>query len=251
MPVLFLGHGNPMNALADNAFTRALGALGAELPRPAAVLCVSAHWMTQGDTRVLTAEKPRTIHDFYGFPPELYEVRYPASGSPQVAEAAGALTGALADADWGLDHGAWTVLVHLWPDADVPVLELSIDMAAPPEAHLELGRRLVPLRDHGVLVLGSGNIVHNLRAIDWEHPDAGYDWAVEFDGWVRDRLLDGDTEALAAYLDAGRAAQLSVPTPDHYLPLLAAAGAADGDSAAFVYEGMELGSLSMRCVRWG
>ena len=173
MPVLFLGHGNPMNALADNHFTRALNALGADLPRPTAALCVSAHWMTQGDTRVLNAEKPRTIHDFYGFPAELYEVRYPAGGSPQVAEAAGALTGALADGDWGLDHGAWTVLVHLWPNADVPVLELSIDMAAPPEAHLELGRRLAPLREHGVLVMGSGNIVHNLRAIDWDNPDSG------------------------------------------------------------------------------
>ena len=141
--------------------------------------------------------------------------------------------------------------MHLWPDADVPVLELSIDMAASPEAHLETGRRLAPLRDHGVLVLGSGNVVHNLRAIDWSNPESGYDWAVEFDVWVRDRLVERDSELLAAYRDAGRSAQLSVPTPDHYLPLLAAAGAAGGDSAAFVYEGMELGGLSMRCVRWG
>jgi len=251
MPTLFLGHGNPMNALADNPFTRSLTQLAGDLPRPAAVLVISAHWLTDGETRVLCAPKPRTIHDFYGFPSELFEVEYASPGSLELAEAVAALTGALQDADWGLDHGAWTLLTHLYPEADVPVVELSIDLAAPGKEHVELGRLIAPLRDRGVLVLGSGNIVHNLRVIDWQHPDAGYDWAVEFDGWVQDRLLEGDVEALVGYERAGDSARMSVPTADHYLPLLYAVGAGLGDPVTFTYEGMELGSLSMRCVRFG
>lgn len=252
MPALFLGHGNPMNALADNPFTRSLVRLAGEIPRPAAVLVVSAHWLTKGETRVLCAASPRTIHDFYGFPPSLYEVEYAAHGSPETASAVAALTGAVTDAEWGLDHASWTLLRHMYPDADVPVLELSVDMAAPPDAHVELGRTLAPLRERGVLVLGSGNIVHNLRAIDWEHPEGAYGWAVEFDEWVHQQLLAGDTEALAAYASVGEPAIRSVPTPDHYLPLLYAAALRTGEEqVTFPYSGMELGSISMRCVRIG
>ncbi len=252
MPALFLGHGNPMNALADNAFTHALKTLAEDMPRPSAVLVISAHWLTERETRVLCAPHPRTIHDFYGFPPPLFEVQYPAPGSLEVAEAVAELLGAARDAEWGLDHASWTLLRHMYPDADVPVVELSVDMAAPGPVHLELGRKLAPLRDRGVLVLGSGNVVHNLRAIDWDDPSGGYDWAVEFDTWVRDALLAGDHDALADYRSMGIAAHRSVPTPDHYLPLLSAAGASrDGEVPTFPYEGMEMGSLSMRCVRYG
>jgi len=252
MPAVFLGHGSPMNAIEDNPFTRSLVRLASEIPRPAAVLVVSAHWLTDGETRVLCAEKPPTIHDFYGFPRELFAVEYPASGAPDVAEAVSALTGAARDSEWGLDHASWAVLRHMYPGADVPVLELSVDMTAPGPEHVALGRLLVPLRERGVLVLGSGNIVHNLGAIDWEHPDGAYDWAVEFDGWARDRLLEGDVDALAGWESQGRAAELSVPTPDHYLPLLyAAALRAEDEPVAFTYEGMAMGSISMRGVRFG
>jgi len=252
MPAVFLGHGNPMNAIEDNPFTRSLERLASEIPRPAAVLVVSAHWLTDGETRVLCAEKPPTIHDFYGFPRELFAVEYPAPGAPDVAAAVGALNGAALDAEWGLDHASWALLRHMYPEADVPVVELSVDMTAPGPEHVALARRLAPLRERGVLVLGSGNIVHNLGRIDWEHPDGAYDWAVEFDAWARDRLLDGDVDALAGWGSQGHAAALSVPTPDHYLPLLyAAALRAEDEPVAFTYEGMELGSISMRGVRFG
>ena len=252
MPVLFLGHGSPMNAIEDNAFTRSLARLADELPRPAAILVVSAHWLTPGETRVLCAERPRTIHDFGGFPRELYEVRYPAPGAPEVAALVASLAEVEADDTWGLDHASWTLLRHMYPDADVPVLELSLDIAARPDAHVALAHQLLPLREHGVLVLGSGNLVHNLRAIDWEHPHGGYDWAVEFDEWARERILAGDTAALADYASLGEIARLAVPTNDHYLPLLyAMALRRNEEPVSFAYEGMELGSLSMRCVRVG
>jgi len=252
MPVLFLGHGSPMNAIEDNAFTRSLARLAGELPRPAAVLVVSAHWLTPGETRVLCAQQPRTIHDFGGFPRELYEVRYPAAGAPAVAALVVALADAEADETWGLDHASWTLLRHMYPEADVPVLELSLDIAARPDAHVELARRLARLREHGVLVLGSGNLVHNLGAIDWEHPHGGYDWAIAFDEWARGRILEGDVAALAHYASLGETARLAVPTNDHYLPMLYAMGLRrEGEPVSFTYEGMEMGSLSMRCVRVG
>jgi 4,5-DOPA dioxygenase extradiol len=252
MPVLFLGHGSPMNALADNAFTRSLARLAADVPRPSAVLVVSAHWLTPGETRVLCAEAPRTIHDFWGFPEELYDVRYRASGSPKTCNATAALSGATMDTDWGLDHASWTVLRHMYPEADVPVLELSLDLDAPPAAHLDIARTLAPLRERGVLILGSGNLVHNLRVLDWEAESSGYDWAVEFDAWARDRIEAGDAAALADYASLGQIARLAVPTNDHYLPLLyAVALRREGEPVSFTYEGMEMGSLSMRCVRVG
>lgn len=249
MPALFLAHGSPMNAIADNTFTRELRALGRRLPRPSAVLVVSAHWMTPGATRVLSSSTPRTIHDFYGFPRELYEIEYPASGSPATARAVAALTEAHADDSWGLDHGTWSVMRHVYPSADVPMLQLSLDVSAPASEHVALGRRLAPLRDEGVLIVGSGNVVHNLRLIQWEADAKPFEWAREFDQWVASRLLDGDVEGLAAYEGLGAAARLAVPTNDHYLPLLyAAALRREDEDVEFIYEGLEMGSLSMRCA---
>jgi len=252
MPALFLGHGSPMNAIETNAFTRALSSLAEDLPRPVAVLVVSAHWLTRGETRVLSSAQPRTIHDFYGFPPELYEVEYPAPGSPGLAHATADLCGAACDDTWGLDHASWAVLRHVYPAADVPVFELSLDIAARPAQHVEIGRRLGELRDRGVLVVGSGNVVHNLRAIDWDSPQGGFDWAEEFDSWAAGRIEEGDVDALADYESLGRIAQLAVPTNEHYLPLLYAMALKGADEPmSTVYAGMEYGSLSMRCVRVG
>lgn len=252
MPALFLGHGSPENAVADNAFTESLSALGRDLPRPAAILVVSAHWLTHG-TRVLCVREPRTIHDFYGFPPELYAIEYPAPGGVEYARAARETLGdAACDSAWGLDHASWAVLRHAYPHADVPVFELSLDLTAPPQAHYDLARRLAPLRDRGVLVVGSGNVVHNLRAVVWDDGAPAYDWAVEFDRWVAERLLDGDDAALVGYESLGAVADLAVPTNEHYLPLLYAAALRDaGEPLTFTHEGIDLGSVSMRCVRIG
>jgi 4,5-DOPA dioxygenase extradiol len=252
LPALFIGHGNPMNALADNEFTRALGRLAAELPRPEAVLVVSAHWLTRG-TKVLSAAAPRTIHDFGGFPPELYAVEYPAPGAPEKAQLVKEmLAEAALDDTWGLDHASWAVLKHMWPAADVPVFELSLDITAPPQRHWELGQRLAPLRDQGALVVGSGNIVHSFAGVDWDPGATPHPWAVEFDAWVADALVRGDDAALVHYETAGRSARLSVPTNDHYLPLLyPAAMASAGEEVTFPYAGIEMASMSMRCVRFG
>ena len=250
LPTLFVGHGSPENAIADNAYTRALSRLAAELPRPEAVLAVSAHYMTQGPA-LTSAEQPRTILDFYGFPDELYEVRYPAPGDPGLAAEVAGLLGGVLDDRWGLDHGSWSPMRHLWPDADVPTVELSIDLDMPAAEHYALGRKLAELPERGVLVLGSGNIAHNLGALDWNSPHGGYDWCEQFDAAVWERLEARDDAALLDYaaLPGGR---LSVPTHDHYLPLLYAAAAAGPDAPAVtVYEGLEMGSLSMRCVRFG
>ena len=252
MPALFLAHGNPMNALEDNEFTRALSRLAGDLPRPEAVLVVSAHWLTDG-THVLSIAEPRTIHDFGGFPRELYEVQYPARGAPdraqRVCELAPTVTG---DERWGLDHASWTILRHMWPKADVPVFELSLDVGAPPRAHWDLGRRLAALRDEGVLVVGSGNIVHSFAGISWEPDAAPQPWAEEFDAWVADAVVRGDEHALVGYEQAGSMARLSVPTNDHYLPLLyAAAMRGEGDAVSFPHTAIDMGSMSMRCVRFG
>ncbi len=252
MPALFLAHGNPMNALADNAFTRSLSALAADLPQPDAVLVVSAHWLTRG-THVLSSAMPPTIHDFGGFPEELYRVEYPAPGSPAGAARVRELVSeTVRDDSWGLDHASWSVLRHMWPDADVPVFELSLDMAAPAATHWGLGRRLAPLRDEGVLVVGSGNIVHSFAGMSWQ-PDAPVrPWAEEFDAWVADALVRRDQTALVDYNSAGTMARLSVPTNDHYLPLLyAAAMREDDDALSFTHTGIDMASMSMRCVRVG
>jgi len=252
MPALFLAHGNPMNAIADNDFTRALHRLAADLPTPKAVLVVSAHWLTHG-TRVLTAREPRTIHDFGGFPRELYEILYPAPGAPAYADRVSTLVPAVVgDDSWGLDHASWAVLRHMWPDASVPVFELSVDMSAPARAHWNLGRALSPLRDEGVLVAGSGNIVHSFAGVSWEPDAAPHPWATEFDAWIADALLRGDDGALVDYHTAGPSAPLAVPTTDHYLPLLVpAAMRADDDEVTFPHTGIDMASMSMRCVRFG
>ena len=253
-PVLFLGHGSPMNAIEDSDFTRVLAALGARLPWPKAVLCVSAHWLTEG-TMIGGMAQPRTLHDFGGFPDALYAVQYPAPGNPALAARVRDLLGAGAgvdDGEWGLDHGAWSVLRHMYPKADVPVVQLSVDMIAAPSEKFDLGRKLRPLRDEGVLILGSGNVVHNLRRISFEEDAPPAPWAVEFDSWIKGRLEARDDEALLGDLSRAPSGSLAVPTPDHYDPLLYVLGAADDDETPrFEYEGIQNGSLSMRAVLFG
>jgi 4,5-DOPA dioxygenase extradiol len=252
MPAVFFGHGNPMNAIQSNAFTEAWSRLGRELPRPKAILCVSAHWYLPG-THVTAMARPRTIHDFGGFPRPLFEVQYPAPGWPQLAERVTALSGAEPDERWGLDHGTWSVLVHLFPDADVPVVQLSIDETQPAQFHYDLGRKLAPLRDEGVLVMGSGNVVHNLHTYAWgRHEQEPFDWAVRFENRAREWMRTADHEPLIGYETLGRDAQLSAPTPDHYLPLLYILGAQQaGDRVTFPVEGMDGGSISMLSVQVG
>ncbi|AMO25318.1 4,5-DOPA dioxygenase extradiol [Ramlibacter solisilvae] len=258
MPVIFVGHGSPMNAIADNAFTRRLRSWGTELPRPAAILSVSAHWLTPGATLVDVQARPPTIHDFGGFPRALHDMRYPAPGAPAIARQALEVVAPLharpAD-DWGFDHGTWTVLHHLFPHADVPVFQLSIDYERPADFHYTLGRRLARLREQGVLIMGSGNVVHNLRATERGAPEAARataPWAQSFDDAIRLALDGRDDKALVAYqrLDAG--ASMAVPTPDHYWPFLYALGAADrSDRLKTTYASFQSGTLSMRCVQFG
>lgn len=256
MPAVFLGHGNPMNALEENAWTRAWSALGASLdPRPRAVLAISAHWYIPG-TAVTVSPRPRTIHDFGGFPRELYAVRYDAPGDPALAERVAALLAPLpvaADRSWGLDHGTWSVLCHVFPQADVPVVQLSIDATRPAAFHYELGVRLRALREAGVLIVGSGNVVHNLQAYAWgRHPAAPYDWAVRFESRLRERLLAGDHVSVVDYTAFGEDALLSAPTPEHYLPLLYPLGASvAGELLTFPTDGIDGGSVSMLAVRFG
>jgi 4,5-DOPA dioxygenase extradiol len=256
VPAVFLGHGNPMNALHENAWTRAWAALGADLvPRPRAVLAISAHWYIPG-TAVMASPRPRTIHDFGGFPRELFAVRYDAPGDPALAERIAALLAPLpveADRSWGFDHGTWSVLRHVFPQADVPVVQLSIDATRPAAFHYELGVRLRALREQGVLILGSGDVVHNLEAYAWGgHPAQPYDWALRFENTVRGRLLAGDHMSVVDYTAFGHDALLSVPTPEHYLPLLYVLGASlPGELVTFPTDGIDGGSVSMLAVRFG
>jgi 4,5-DOPA dioxygenase extradiol len=257
MPALFLGHGNPMNALERNAWSEAWRALGAALPRPRAILCVSAHWFVPG-SRVTGGARPRTIHDFGGFPRALYEVEYPAPGSPELAARVRELLGpervaAEGDDGWGLDHGTWSLLVHLYPDADVPVVQLGIDETLTGEQHHELAIGLRPLRDEGVLVLGSGNVVHNLHAYAWgRHPVDPYDWAVRFDAEVRALIERGEDRRVAAVEGLGKDAVLAAPTPEHYLPLVyVLAQRHAGEPVTFPVEGFDGGSISMLGVQLG
>jgi len=249
MPVLFVGHGSPMNAIEDNAFSRAWAALGERLLRPEAILCVSAHWLTEG-TSVTAMETPRTIYDFYGFPQQLYQVSYPAPGAPELARRiAGLIQGAQVrlDEEWGLDHGTWSVLRRMHPRADIPTCQLSLDYRLSPAERYQLAAQLRPLRDEGVLVVGSGNVVHNLRQAS---PGAApYDWAVAFDAWVVARLLDGDHQALIDYQGQGQTARLAHPTADHYWPLLYSLALQDeGEALSFFGEQIVYGSISMRGV---
>jgi 4,5-DOPA dioxygenase extradiol len=248
MPLLFVGHGNPMNALEDNEFSRRWVELGNELPRPAAILCVSAHWETRG-TYVTAMEKPETIHDFGGFPDELFAVRYPAPGSPALARETKEMvttTSVGLDADWGLDHGCWSVVKRIYPAADIPVLQLSLDHHRSPEWHYALAKDLAPLRRKGVLILGSGNMVHNLGRVNWRQPDAAYDWAQEAKETFMARIVDGNHRDLFHYPDLGTAAMLSIPTPEHFLPMLYVLGLQQpGEAITFFNDKTIMGSIAM------
>lgn len=250
MPLVFLGHGSPMNAVEDGPYSRAWRDLGRTLPKPQAILVVSAHWMTRGTTLVDVSAMPKTIHDFYGFPDSLYDIQYPAPGAPDLARDVAALLAShhgAEDDTWGLDHGAWTVLKFLYPDADVPVFQVSIDMARGLEYQLEIGKTLSQLRNQGVLILGSGNVVHNLQRIRWGAGSQPNDFAVEFDQVFADRLTQRDMAHLADPTALGALLQAAHPTVDHYMPALTIAGASDTrDDLTFMTDAIDLGSVSMR-----
>ncbi len=255
LPAIFFGHGNPMNALQQNAWTEGWAELGRSIPRPKAVLCISAHWYVP-ETAVTAMTQPRTIHDFGGFPPELFRVEYPAPGDPALAQRVQALLAPLPvrlDEQWGLDHGTWAVLCHVFPQADVPMVQLSLDASKPAAFHYALGKQLAPLRAEGVLIVGSGNLVHNLRAYAWGQPSVGaYDWAARFEQQARALMLADDVAPLIQYEQLGRDALLSIPTPEHYLPLLyVLALRQPGEDISFPSEGMDGGSISMLTVRVG
>jgi 4,5-DOPA dioxygenase extradiol len=255
MPAIFFGHGNPMNALAHNAWTEGWASIGKDIPRPRAVLCVSAHWYLPA-TLVTATSKPRTIHDFGGFPRPLYEVKYPAPGDPELARRVQDILAPVSvnlDERWGLDHGTWSVLCHVFPGADVPVIQLSIDETQSARFHYETAQRLTGLRDEGVLIVGSGNLVHNLHAYAWgRHEIEPFDWALSFEARARELLLAADHEPLIEVETLGREAALSVPTPDHYLPLLyVIAQQREGDEVSFPVEGFDGGSISMLSVKLG
>jgi 4,5-DOPA dioxygenase extradiol len=256
MPAIFFGHGNPMNALAKNTWTDGWTAIGKEIPVPRAVLCVSAHWYLPS-TQVTAMSMPRTIHDFGGFPRELYEIRYPAPGDPALArrvmELLAPISVGLDERRWGLDHGTWSVLCHVFPEANVPVVQLSIDETQSPEFHYETAKQLSNLRDEGVLIMGSGNLVHNLHTYSWgRHKAEPFDWAVRFETQLRTLLLEGNHGPVVDYETLGGDAILSAPTPDHYLPLLyVIAQFRKGDDVKFPVEGFDGGSISMLSVRIG
>jgi 4,5-DOPA dioxygenase extradiol len=255
MPAIFFGHGNPMNAVQTNAWTTGWAAIGNSIPKPKAIVCVSAHWYLPA-TLVTAQDQPRTIHDFGGFPRELYEIKYPAPGDPELAgrvrDLLAPITAEL-DTRWGVDHGTWSVLCHVFPQADIPVIQLSIDETQPASFHYDAAKRLSSLRDEGVLIVGSGNLVHNLHAYAWGRQQvAPLDWAVRFEERARELLLAGDHEPLIAYETLGRDAILSVPTPDHYLPLLyVIAQMSEGEPIRFPVEGFDGGSVSMLSIQIG
>ena len=247
MPALFVGHGNPMNAIEPSAYNHTWGELGKALPRPKAILAISAHWITMGSTEVSTAPDPETIHDFGGFPQELFDQQYPAPGAPEIAlETMRAVHDpkVLANPSRGLDHGSWSVLLPMYPKADIPVYQLSLDYRAPPQAHLEMGRYLQALRERGVMILGSGNVVHNLRLMNWNGP--AFDWALEFDKYVHTKLDERDFTSLANFQSLGQLAKLAHPTYDHYLPLLPILGLiGKQDNLYYFNDSIDLGSVSM------
>ncbi|WP_343787668.1 4,5-DOPA dioxygenase extradiol [Wandonia haliotis] len=257
MPVLFLGHGSPMNAIEENEFVRGFRESVRTIPRPKAILCISAHWETKG-TRVTAMPNPRTIHDFGGFPKALYEVNYPAPGSPELAEATKKIitkTEVILDDKWGLDHGAWSVIKHMYPDADIPVVQMSLDYQQTPAYHYELARELDRLRSKGILIIGSGNMVHNLRMVAWDKmnvDDYGYDWALEASDKMKQFIQNGNHTSLINYRSNGRPFELAVPTPEHYLPLLYTLALQRKDEKVSLFNDKAMaGSLTMTSVRIG
>ena len=256
MPVLFVGHGSPMNALEDNEFTQGWRKIAAEMPRPKAILCVSAHWLTQG-TFVTAVPKPETIHDFGGFPKALFDVQYPAPGDPALAKTVSETITSTAvglDEKWGLDHGAWSVARPMYPAADIPMLQLSIDYYRPGEYHYDLARELASLRKKGVLIIGSGNMVHNLRMVDFAALDTekGFDWAIEINETFKKLIVDGDHAPLQNYRSLGRAAELAIPTPDHFYPLLYTLALQEKGESATIFNDKAIGgSLTMTSVKIG
>jgi 4,5-DOPA dioxygenase extradiol len=255
LPAIFFGHGNPMNALLSNAYTAAWRRIGESTVKPKAILSISAHWFVP-QTGVTVSTAPRTIHDFGGFPRELYQVKYPAPGDPDLARRVQKMLEPLPvalDDSWGLDHGSWSVLRHVYPAADVPIVQLSIDERQPPRWHFEIGRKLAPLRAEGVLIVGSGNLVHNLHAYAWgRHMPDPHEWAVRFEAEAKGLLVADDHQTLVDYEKLGRDALLSIPTPDHYLPLLYVIGARQSaDAVNFPVEGVDGGSISMLAVQVG
>ncbi len=255
MPVLFIGHGSPMNGIENNEFSEYWSKLGREIDKPEAVVCISAHWLTKG-THVTAMSEPKTIHDFGGFPKELFQVQYPAPGNPELAQEISSIvqnTNVGLNHEWGLDHGCWTVVKHMYPEANIPVLQLSIDYYKPAEFHYQLAKELVSLRKKGVLILGSGNMVHNLRAIDWSNmntPNYGFDWAREINQKFKDKIINGDHQSLIHYQNLGEDAKLAIPTPDHYYPLIYALALQDkNDTIEFFNDKYVGGSLSMTSVK--
>ena len=246
MPSIFVGHGSPMNIIEDNAFVRGWKQMAAEMPKPEAILAVSAHWFTAG-TRIMNNEKPKTIYDFYGFPGELYKITYPAPGAPELAKRAQALLGSsvLLDGNWGLDHGTWCVLREMYPNADIPVFQISVNRLMPGKEHFAFGQKLKTLRSEGVMIFGSGDVVHNLNMVDFTLKD-GYEWAYEFDNKIMECIIDRDMESVVGYEKLGQAAKLAVPMPDHFYPLLYVLGAVEAADRLQIYnQSCVMGSLSM------
>lgn len=257
MPVLFLGHGSPMNAIEENEFVQGFRKVATQIPEPKAIVCISAHWETNG-TFVTAMQNPPTIHDFGGFPQALFDVQYPAPGSPELAARTKELihsTNVVLDQSWGLDHGAWSVIRHLYPNANIPVIQMSIDYNKGPKYHYELGQQIKLLREKGILIIGSGNMVHNLRMVDWRNINtsgSGYDWAIEADEKMKKFILDQNHTALINFRSQGRVFDLAIPTPEHYLPLLYVLGLKDSDESVSLFNDNTLGgSLSMTSVKIG
>jgi 4,5-DOPA dioxygenase extradiol len=257
MPVLFLGHGSPMNAIEENEFVTGFRNIAKTIPTPTAIFCISAHWFTKG-TKVTAMKMPQTIHDFGGFPKALFEVQYPAKGSPELAQLTKELllpTEASLDYDWGLDHGAWSVIKHLYPEANIPVIQMSVDYSLTAQAHFELAQKLQSLRNKGILIIGSGNIVHNLRMVDWANFDKdnyGFDWAIEAREKINKNIIDGDFANLINYQKQGKAFDLAIPTPDHYLPLLYTLGLKnESENIQLFNDKLLAGSLSMTSMKIG
>ena len=254
MPALFVGHGSPMNAIEENEFAEGWRKVAGRLPKPNAILCISAHWETNG-TWVTAMEHPRTIHDFYGFPKPLFDVQYNAPGSPALAQITSETiqsTNIGLDQDWGLDHGAWSILKHMYPDASIPVLQMSLNKNQPPEWHYRLARELQALRSRGVLIIGSGNMVHNLGMMNWRSPDAGFDWADEANAMIKQFILTNDYQPLTQYQQLGREIKMAIPTPEHYLPLLYTLGLQQKNEAvSFFNDKTVFGSISMTSLQIG